>query len=164
MRMREESGLTLVELLVALAISALLTSLAGTALRLFLTTSQAGSDQLVVLSDQRTSSFWLARDAQMTPPTGVDVSPGTLTLTWRETITDGVHQSVYSQSSENLLRVHSYEGMTSTIPVARHLAPAGFSAWLEGELLTVVITSTRGGASRSWSELTHLRSHGQATP
>jgi len=163
--MHEDSGLTAVELLVALAITALLASLTGTALHSFLATTGKEGEQLAVLSDQWSSSRWLSRDAQMAPAAGVEISPGTLTLRWNDPTTSGLHQSMYHQSGGNLLRTHSYESLTSTISVARSLAPSGFSASLNGKLLTVVITSLRGSTSRSWNEIIYLRSHdGELNP
>lgn len=159
-----EGGFTAVELLVALAITSLLASLTGLALRSFLATTRSEGEQLAVLGDQWSSSRWLSRDAQMAPAAGVEIAPGTLRLRWSDAAGGSLHESFYHQAGENLLRTHSYEGLTSTIAVARYLAPAGFSPSLGGRLLTVVITSTQGRTSRSRSELIYLRSQGELNP
>ena len=143
--LQDQSGASLVELLVAIAITLLVFGILTTALVQFILTTRWGNNQLQATGDIQVASLWLGRDAleaaSFMPGTGVEYG----TLAWA----DGSQQYRYLYDSGNtaLVREH-YDSsvLQSTIIIARDIqnqADVTFS--LTGKLLTVTITSTAGG-------------------
>ena len=152
-----ENGASLVELLVAVAISILVFSVLSTALVQFVLTTRWGNDQLQVTNDIQVSGLWLGRDAleaaSFTPGSGAVYG----TLNWR----DSSHQFTYSYDSSNgaLVRQHFENSvLQSTITVARHIANQGdVSFSISGDRLTVNITATSGAESETANLVYALR-------
>jgi Tfp pilus assembly protein PilW len=152
-----ERGASLVELLVAVAISILIFSVLSTALVQFLLTTRWGNNQLQVSNDIQIASLWLGRDAleaaSFTPGTGAVYG----TLNWD----DSSHQFRYSYDSGNgaLLRQHLEDGiLQSTTTVARHISnQSDISFTYTGARLTVNITSTSGTETETASLVFALR-------
>ncbi|MFN2281627.1 MAG: type II secretion system protein J [Anaerolineales bacterium] len=144
-----ERGASLVELLVAIAISVLVFSVLSTALVQFILTTRWGNHQLQVTNDIQVASLWLGRDA----PEAASFTPGAGliygTLEWA----DSSHEYRYSYDSVNgaLVREHFDGGvLQSTTTVARHIQNQGDVAFsIMGQLLSVSITSTSGGEVES---------------
>ncbi len=152
-----ESGMTLVELLIALAIGGLVVGVIGAALSQFLRTTSRGHDQLAVVHDQRDALSWLSRDAQMAVSSLATVGPDAVTLNWTDQVTGDSYQSHYQQSGSELVRTLAVNGTPSALPVARDLQPDGFSASRNGDLITVHIASSQGQESASRSEMVLMR-------
>ena len=152
-----ENGASLVEMLVAVAISILVFSVLSTALVQFVLTTRWGNDQLQVTNDIQVTGLWLGRDAleaaSFTPGSGAVYG----TLNWL----DSSHQFTYSydSSTNSLVRQH-YENsvLQSTITVARHITSQGdVSFSISGDRLTVNITATSGSESESANLVYALR-------
>ena len=140
MSLGDQKGLTLVELLVAAAISSMVIGALGTALHQFIMTSERGNDELRALFDVQNAGHWLTLDGERAEATNlVDGAPpaGSMTLSW----TSGglAHTSTYSLSGTDFKRDHN--GTVTT--VGRHVSGVQFS--LVGRLLTVSMTSTPEG-------------------
>ena len=143
-RVRDEQGATLVEMLVAMAISVLVFGVITTSLVQFMLITRWGNSQLQISNDFQVASLWLGRDAlessSFTPGSGTVYG----TLSWA----DGSQQFRYSYdlASKALKREHLVSGVVqTTLTVARHIeAQTDVSLSLAGQLLTVSITSTSG--------------------
>lgn len=137
-----QKGITLVEVLVATAITGLIAGALGAAIHQFITTSERGNQKLTALNDVRNAGRWLTLDGRRAQSTNlVDGAPavGSVTLSWT---TEGqVHTTTYSLSGPELKR--DLNGTVTT--VARHVSTAGFS--LAGQLFTATLTSTPEGRS-----------------
>jgi len=167
---RGEAGLSLVELLIASAIAALIVGLLSAATFQFVTATNRGHDRLAVLRDHGTAFQWLNRDAQMAVPEQAIVLPTSVTLNWTDW-TDGptgkTYESSYAQSGDELVRTLTEDGgAPSSQTVARNLAPSpsGFSASLTDDLLTVSVTSTEGSTTQTRSESILMRAAPTPTP
>ncbi len=149
LRSPEERGVTLVETLVAIAISVLVFSVLSTALVQFVLTTRWGNNQLQVTSDIQVASLWLGRDAleaaSFTPGAGSVYG----TLDWA----DGSQQFRYTYDSTAgaLIREHFDAGvLQSRTTIARHiLNQPDVSFLITGQLLTVSITSTSGAEAET---------------
>ena len=135
-----QRGLTLVELLLALGISALIASTLGTAIHQFIMTSERGNDSLRALHDVQNAGFWLTLDGERAEGTSlVDGAPPVQSMTLSWTSGGQAHTSTFSLSGAALRREHN--GTITT--VARHVASAQFS--LAGRVITATMTSTPAG-------------------
>lgn len=143
-KIKNEKGASLVEMLVAMAISVMVFGVITTALVQFMLVTRWGNSQLQISSDIQIASLWLGRDAleasSFTP--GADTVYGT--LNWA----DSTHQFRYSYDpvDKALIREHLVSGVVQkTITVSRHIAVQTDVVFnLSGKLLTVSITSTSG--------------------
>ena len=152
-----EEGLGLVELLVALGIGALIMGLIAAALFQFLRATDTGADRLSVVHDQRDALYWLNHDAQMAVSSLATVSPSSVTLNWADLSNGDSYRSQYSQVGSELVRTLTRNGQTSVLPVARSLAPSGFSATKNGDVLTVTINSSQDAAQETLTEMVYMR-------
>lgn len=140
MNLSDQRGVTLVELLAATAISALIVTTLGTALHQFIRTSERGNDELRALHDVQNAGFRLALDGERAEATNlVDgaLPVESMTLSW--TSGGEAHTSTYSLSGTELKRDHN----GTIITVARHVSAVEFS--IAGRVLTVTMTSTPEG-------------------
>ena len=119
---RGESGFTLVELLVALAIGSAVIGLLSTVLFQFFSTTGQGHDRLAVLHDHDIAFGWLNRDAQMAVPELATVVPSGVTLYWSDEVAGTTYQASYTQSGSDLVRALTVDGTPSSQTVARNLA------------------------------------------
>ncbi len=146
---RGEKGASLVEMLVAMAISVMVFGVITTALVQFMLVSRWGISQLQFSSDFQIASLWLGRDAL--EASSFTSGAGTVygTLNWE----DSTHQFRYSYDlvDNALIREHLVSGVVqSTITVSRHIAAQSDVVFsLSGKLLTVSITSTSGAEVES---------------
>jgi Tfp pilus assembly protein FimT len=145
----DERGATLVEMLVAIAISVLVFSVLSTALVQFVLSTRWGNNQLQITNDIQVASLWLGRDAleaaSFTPGAGSVYG----TLDWA----DGSQQFRYSYDSAEgaLIREHFDTGVLQTrTAIARHiLNQSDVSFSITGQLLTVTLTSTSGAEAET---------------
>ena len=143
-KIKNEKGASLVEMLVAMAISVLVFGVITTALVQFMLVTRWGNSQLQISSDIQIASLWLGRDAleasSFTPGAGTEYG----TLNWA----DSTHQFRYSYDlvDKTLVREHLVSGIVqTTITVSRHIAAQSDVVFsLSGKLLTVSIASTSG--------------------
>jgi prepilin-type N-terminal cleavage/methylation domain-containing protein len=139
-----QRGFTLVEFLVAMAVSTLvITAVAPIIFQLFQGTSTS-SGKAVALRDIDVAAHWLTRDLGQALTTDlIDLAPpvSTVTLTWNDLTTYAVaaesvsHSVTYTQVGTQLQR--NYDG--EVILIADYLANVEFS--IDGRLITISITS-----------------------
>ena len=144
--LKKQSGFTLVEVLLALGITALITGVLGTAIFQIFDRSASGQDTLRALSDIQNAGQWIYLDSEKAESSDLfDQAPpvNSMTLSWTtETVP---HTAIYTLSNSELVRDHN--GVQTT--VARYLASADFS--LSGDLITINLTSSpgNGGVSKN---------------
>ena len=143
-KIKNEKGASLVEMLVAMAISVLVFGIITTALVQFMLVTRWGNSQLQISSDFQIASLWLGRDALeasfFTPGTGTEYG----TLSWADTTQE--YRYSYNLANQTLVREHLDNGVVqSTLSIARHIAAQNDVVFnISGKLLTVSITSTSG--------------------
>jgi hypothetical protein len=158
-RISSDQGATLVEMLVALAISVLIFGVLSTALVQFMLATRWGNHQLRVTNDIQVASLWLGRDAleasSFIPGSGTEYG----TLKWA----DDSQQFRYSYNpTEGALVREYYQDSTlqSTLTVSRHIAAQSDVVFnVSGHLLTVSLTATSGEESQTVTLELAMRSH-----
>ena len=136
----EERGITLVELLVAAAISSLVASGLGVAAHQLITVTERSRDAQQALHDVQNAGRWLTRDGKRAMSTDLaDGAPPVQAMTLSWTADAQEHTSSYYLSGSQLRRDHN----GAVITVARNVTEVEFSR--SGELVTVSITSTPPG-------------------
>lgn len=111
---KEPAGFTLIEVLVATAITGLLGVGVSMATYQALNISAASSNHIAALKQVENAAHWLKRDAQMAQyitPSGAAGFP--VELSWVEWNND-THEVTYTLSSGNLMRSHSFNGGPET--------------------------------------------------
>ena len=141
---RRQDGFTLVEVLIALGIAALITSTIGTAIFQILDRSARGGETVRALNDIQNAGQWLYLDGERAETTDLvenDPSVASMVLSW---VADGQSHTVsYSITGTELVRDHN--GVVTT--VARYVSNADFS--ISNRLITVNLTSTPGSTGAS---------------
>jgi len=144
-----ERGASLVELLIAIAIAVMVTSVLSTTLVQFMLTTRWGNHQLQITNDIQGASLWLGRDALEAASFTPGASPIYGTLNWA----DGSQQFRYSYQAadQELIREYYLDGaLQSSTTVARHISnPTDVVFNLTGKLLSVSITATSGDESET---------------
>ncbi len=157
---KSQSGLTLVELIIALAIISLIAGVTVMAIHQLLTASRQANDQQYAVSQLRQAEHWMTRDALMAQqviPGTSGVQPFPLELRW--TTSGGVsHEVIYSlEPAGGLLTLKRHtetqeeDGTTTTssLILAQGIDDAPGSQWeYASRVLTVTLTAT----SRSHTE------------
>lgn len=147
--LRDERGVSLVEVLVGIAIVTGIAAFIGTAVWQFFTVTRWGNDRMLVASDHQTALLWLSRDSaeanRFVPGGGSDYG----TFYWPGDDPYFVYR--YDASQEALIRDH-YDGgvLESNLVVARSIVDQGdvtFNA--TGQLVTVSITATQGDVAET---------------
>jgi hypothetical protein len=149
--------MTLVELLAAMGIGALVIGLIATSLSQFLGVTSRGHEKLAIAHDYRDAFNWLNHDAQMAVASLATAEPGNITLSWSNPVSGDSYQVQYQQSGSELVRTYTVDGVTSSRPVARGLGPAGLNASKSGEVLTVSMTSGEGAQVQTRTETVTMR-------
>ncbi|MEJ2412569.1 MAG: hypothetical protein P8Y34_06175 [Anaerolineales bacterium] len=144
-----ETGASLVELLVAIAIAVMVTSFLSTALVQFILTTRWGNHQLQVTNDIQVASLYLGRDALEAAGFTPGTSPVYGTLSWADDSQEFRYS--YNAADQQLIREYYLSGaLQSTTTVARHISnQADVVFTLTGKLLSVSITSTSGDESET---------------
>ena len=159
---RGDHGFTLIEVLIGLAIAALLAVFLGSFVYQTMLVTNQGNDRLLVTDDLRTAGTWLTQDAQMADFATSTAVTNSLVLSWTDVYSGANvgYQSKYFVSGTELKRSYGIRGSTPvTITVARHIAsPADVSFRLGGGILTATITATAGTAQENREVLVSLRS------
>ena len=148
---RNQGGFTLVELLLALGITAMIAGILSTAIFRIFDAGSTDNKRIQVLSDLQIAGQWLFRDGPRAETTDlVDAaSPVTsMSLSW--TSEGSSHTSVYSLSGTELQRDHN----GAVISVARNISDVDFS--IQDSLLTIVLTSQPHGGSISKQATYHI--------
>lgn len=144
-----ESGATLVELLLALAVSAVVMTMLGTAVYQFYSISSWGQARLAVLKDLQTAGLWLGRDAQ--EAAAFVPGAGTVYGTFQWSDSSFEYRYSYRAVDQALVREAIASSIVqSTLLVARHIASQGdvtFSP--NGKRVEVTLTATSGSVTAS---------------
>ena len=156
---RDQRGLTLIELVIVIAITGLITTaITMTVFQVFNMNTRA-SNRMTAVSQVQHAGKLVSEDtleAQSVNTTGGSGFP--LTLTWTEVGEPGdSHTIIYTledmPSGEfmRLQRKHyiNYPSLNSTIMVAEHIDPAETSCDWDGEVLTLEVTATVGEQSET---------------
>ena len=141
---RRQDGFTLVEVLIALGIAAMITGALSTAIFQILDRSARGGETVRALNDIQNAGQWLYLDGERAETTDLienDPPVSSMVLNW---VADSVsHTASYSISGTELVRDHN--GAVTT--VARYVSNADFA--ISNRLITVNLTSTPGNTGAS---------------
>jgi prepilin-type N-terminal cleavage/methylation domain-containing protein len=144
--MNRQAGMTMVELIMAIAITGVIVVFLGMAVYYIITVSERGNDEFTALHEVQNAAYWFMKDGQEAKA-AVGGSQLVLTLADDSTIT-------YSLTGTDLKRT---AGSLQTI-LARNITTATFT--VNGRLTTMNLTSTpvgRSGVSESETYMVYLR-------
>ena len=129
--MKDQKGFTLVELLIATAITGLIVSFLGTAIYQIFTVTEYGNDKMTAMHELQNAAHWVSLDGQMASM--ANVSNGlVLTLPDDSSIT-------YAVVGTELRRTAGEFPMT----LAQNISDVSFS--VENRIITMTITSSPEG-------------------
>jgi prepilin-type N-terminal cleavage/methylation domain-containing protein len=131
MKKSSELGFTLVEMVMATAITGIIVSFLGTAIYQIFTVSEYGNDRLTTMHELQNASYWFNLDGQQAK-TATGGSGLTLTLSDNSSVT-------YSLVSTELRRTAGGAQMT----LARNITSASFS--VANRTITMQLTSAPQG-------------------
>ena len=162
--MMKQSGFTLIEVLVVVAISGVIITGAFAALQQIMQGTFSNNNKTVVLADVNNAASYIRRDIQMAQETNlpVDGTPqNSVTFDWYDFtlfITDNIsHSCTYTLSDTNLLR--NYDDTTSII--GRHITNISFSQ--NGRFINVSVTANSTGYQEKTKTISfsiYMRSEG----
>ena len=148
-----KNGYTLVELLVVLGLTTIVTGVLVTVIYQFYTVTSLGNAQLAVDADLRNAGLWLMRDGNQST---VFTQTGTCGVFAAPTYTGSTRYITYTFLAGTLSRQDSSTGQV--IGVARRLA-APPTCSVQGQSAVIVLTSTVGKVSNSATFTVTLRVH-----
>lgn len=148
----DERGMTLVEILVALAITALITGTLVTAIYQIYQVTGWGNSELRVQHDLQNAATWLNRDVISACSAEVSGSQMILTIPYYPSgssiYTPTIRTITYTFSAAE--RILARDSVTSTVTVARHVEDVAFSGTgTVTSVITITITSQAGDVTRS---------------
>jgi len=148
-----QKGFTLVELLVVVAISAVITMAAGTVIIRIYSESERSSERLTASQQVQNAGFWLKGDASEAQAIMLD-DPETITITelvtlvwygWDNKIYRAAYTLENSGGLKKLMRRYSIDGGSPQVTfVADSIVEASTSAGWDGYILTLNITAQVG--------------------
>jgi prepilin-type N-terminal cleavage/methylation domain-containing protein len=155
---KKQLGFTLVELMIAIAVSGVITGAITTTVYQVVTGNFRTNNHMTAVRQVQEAGYWVSHDALMAQSVelageSVDDPDGTrfpFTLTWTEWDTNDVHHVVYSLDGNELQRIHSINGTTeASIIIAEFIdpEPAKTSCDWDGGVLTFTVTATVGAGS-----------------
>ena len=136
----DRRGMTLVEVIIATSITAMIVGLLGTSLFMFTKVTGQGNAKLATFQDMQNAGQWITRDgisAQTTSLVEGAAPVASMTLNWSD---GGQSNTVIYFLSGNLLK-RSYNGTAMT--VARNVSSVGFA--ISQGVITSDITSAPAG-------------------
>ncbi len=147
-----QKGLTLLELLAVMAISALIVAAVASGIHQLFTSSDRDSNYMAAFGQVQNAGSWVSHDAVMAQQVTVDSDPATpefITLVWLDWEGDE-HQVDYTLADaddglKKLMRAYSVNGGSAeTVFVAGYIDSANTSCSWDGGMLTLVITAQVG--------------------
>lgn len=122
MRWRRQAGLTLIEMIIALAISGLVMGSLGAALTQLIFLPQQSSDELTLLHNLRQAAQWISEDARQAQTFTPGTQPDYGTFTWADRstfpVTTHTVRYYYSNADLSLWREQTVGGSSQAIVVA----------------------------------------------
>jgi len=147
---KDQRGLTLVELVIAIAITGIITAAITMAVFQVFNMNTRTSNHMTAVRQVQNAGYWVSRDAQMAQGvviTGVSGFP--LTLTWTDWETGEVHQVIYDLVEDDKFQREHYTNLNldATTIVAEYINPnpAKTKCEFAGGKLTLTVTATVGG-------------------
>ena len=163
LKLSDEHGLSIVELLVGLSIAVGIAGLMGTFILQFFSATRFGADQMAVTSDIQTASLWLHRDVAEADDFAPGVSPVYGEFSAPQVGADRTYRYRYDSVNGHLVRDVDVGGsLSSSQVVARHIDQESDVAFVEaaGETrVTVTLTASRDDASLTQTLVLALRVH-----
>ncbi len=143
-----ESGLTLIELIIAIAIIGAVGGTVLMAIYGLLTSSRQANDQQYAVSQLRQAESWMTEDVLMTWT--INSSGFPLMLSWTGLVDEAHHEVTYTLEgpSGSLKRLQRYEvvdGTPSTLVVAEGIDGSASSCAFTAPILTVTLVASSGG-------------------
>lgn len=145
---RRQSGFTLVELIVGLAIISLISAGIAISVHQLLTATMQANDQQYTVSQLRQAEHWMSRDALMAQEISPEASGFPLTLSWK-TIGDESHAVVYSFETMPLdslsvlwRRLYVDNSLAAELRIADSINPDQSSCSYDSASKTLTITLT----------------------
>ena len=147
---RGQQGFTLIEMLVAIALTSIIGTAAIMAIHQVLIGTVLSNDQNTVINQVRNAGYWIEHDALVAQSVNASgESEFSLTLTWTDW-DDDTHQVVYGleDSPGEVKRLQRQEtindAQVTTTMVGRYIDADNTSCHWDGEVLTVNITAIVG--------------------
>jgi prepilin-type N-terminal cleavage/methylation domain-containing protein len=161
-----QKGVTMVELLMAMAVSAIIAAAAGTTISQVFQLNARTSNHMIAVRQVQNAGYWVSHDAQMAQGVSTNTSGVFLRLNWVEWNGDQ-NQVTYSLENasaglKNLRRNYSVNSTSqSDIIVGQYINPASTSCNYNSDnnTLTLTITATVGSGSRAESETRKYEVH-----
>ena len=167
---KNQLGFTLMELMLAIAISGIITGVITTTIYQVFTGNLRTSNHMTAVRQVQNAGYWVSYDTHMAQSIGIGDDPGTatveefLTLTWANWSDNETHQVVYalvdmpSGGLKNLQRSHSVDGTTGTSIIAQFVDPREKDGKPQTRCepasgaLVLTVTATVGAGSQEQSE------------
>ena len=155
---RSQKGFTLVELMIVIALTGIISTAAAMSIHQVLTGTALSNDLNTAINQVRNAGYWISRDAQMAQ--SVDHNPGDpkfFELTWTDWDDSELHTISYSLESipaglNKLKRSETDNNGTTQTFIAQHIKSkeegVTWCQW-DGEVLTVTITAQVGGKTET---------------
>lgn len=126
--------MTMVELVIAVAITGIIVAFLGTAVYHIITVSEYGNDEFTALHEVQNAAYWFLKDGQEAKTAVGSTNQMVLTMTDNSTITYKLTGTVLNRTA----------GSTQTT-LARNISQAAFS--VSSRLATMTLTSSPSGRS-----------------
>ncbi len=155
---KDQRGLTLVELMIAIALAGIVTAgITMTVAHLF-SGSTRTSNHMTAIRQVQSAGYWVSQDAlqaQEEPVIGENPATNFLTLTWTDSATGNNTTVIYtlvdmpSGESTRLQRRRSVEGVPTVTYVAQYIDPGETSCSWNATRLVFRVTANVGGQSET---------------
>jgi type II secretory pathway pseudopilin PulG len=148
---KNQIGITLMELLVAMLISSIITGAITTTLFQVVTGSTRTNNHMIAVREARSAGYWVSHDALMAQDIAVATEPGfPFTLTWSDWTNDEVNTVVYSIVDGDLQRAYSINSGVATTDIVAEFIDLGNTSceYIGGKLIFTVTTNVGSGSQQ----------------